>query len=1155
MLRVFFTVALLLFGWAASSSSAVHAANAAAAPTTDATRSPSTERASDDELRDRADQILALIDGTLAPDVDARRLLVLELSNSSLVGRSGERLAALLRGLDEPPVSQESREADLDPASALEAAYLAFLRLPAKRRQELLDAHAERRAATLASDAARELFEQRLAATTADADRLEAFLEGSLDVGVDPRGLIEIDLADAKELGLSRARRETWLSSADSPRAEGETPDPSVETTDAEGDELAEELAAAETRLDALRRRYVRLSPEARASLFEAHRRRIAAAESNPQTESVPEARASLDEEDARSISEAEDAATKAAAERELALETARQAKTEAKRIVAEERARLLGIKEAQARYEASLSRSRVERSTSHEKALEWSRRVGELRSSLMFEREKAALADPMYQEIRSDLAAVRTRLREQLRRMRSAGDDLPLVGEGLDRDLSPDIDRGSIDELRTELVANEAQLRERAQSVDWEVAKAIRDDVVLLNRTRLALLELASPTLRASVTGFGAAGVDQVERELEQISVELGFHALKLLRYRDDLAGRLRGATIPLVFGVAQLVFVVVVFLWWRRLAPDLLSRMHAAARDGRPATRLSSSSATLLWYVQRIRRPLELLLVLWVVFGLIGDLEDFPELVLVWRVALWVLVGTSVILFVDALAARETLFTGHTTDTSKLRIHSLRIVGLNVIAVGMILSLTSAMVGKGAIYSWVLSTCWVLSLPVALYLVHRWRPIIFERLDSRAERDVVTRWVVSKRTGAVSFAAGAAGAAVLLVSGLAAWTMRQLSRLEATRRLLAYLFRREVAKQAAATELDQRFAPVPREVHRELDPEQDLPEPLDVIATAQLQSVAGLAVSTRATLSALIGERGSGKSTFLRRLALQLGSDRVRVVQCTEEGFDALRGELAKLTGDATLRGPALHEGLRGLGLAVIAIDDLQRLVIPAVNGLAALDEFTTFAREVGGELSWVVTIGSASWHYVRRARGDRVFFEQVVRLPRWSEEDLGKLIRSRCRLAGVDPSFEGLVVPRQTDTPLPFEGNRTENGYYRLLWDFSKGNPAVALHAFRESLFMTSAGETVVRLFKQPSSEEIEDLPLSVLFILRTIAQLELALPVHLQSATQLPPVDVDDALRFCLSRGYIEPFHGGVRLAWPWYRTITTVLVRQHLLPSL
>ena len=82
-----------------------------------------------------------------------------------------------------------------------------------------------------------------------------------------------------------------------------------------------------------------------------------------------------------------------------------------------------------------------------------------------------------------------------------------------------------------------------------------------------------------------------------------------------------------------------------------------------------------------------------------------------------------------------------------------------------------------------------------------------------------------------------------------------------------------------------------------------------------------------------------------------------------------------------------------------------------------------------------------------------------------------------------------------------------------------------------------------------------EEIEELSLSQLFILRTVVQLELALLPEIERATQLPFKEVEDAMRFCSSRGYVEPFQGGYRMTWPWYRTITTVLQRQHLLSSL
>jgi hypothetical protein len=1206
----------------------------------------------------RAEQVVALLARELDPEVDAQALFVIDLSDPTWAGKQGLRFIELLRGLDAPEPEPEAAPkpsrrrrkpkvepapepepqtevgpdlTGLAPAAALEAAYLAFLRLPAAQRAERLATHAQRRADAVDKREAKARAKVQLERTQRLADQLEAYLDRKLDISVEPESLLTVDLIDTADVGLSSARRAAWLA-APGPAASDPTPDrPKPDegdkdpgatgdggTRDGDGaapkkddgaapkkgdapdgaatkhepgdgepakdaapadapptgssadevpakavdaEAVPEALVAAQARLDGLRLRYVKLSDADKAKLRTEHDQRVeaaalAAATPEPEVEVAPEELQTADElKTARDISDAELEAETAAADRERALTVARLAKTEAKRILAEEEARLLGIKGAQALYQAEINRRKAELTQNHDKALEWRRRVAALQDSPKFEKEKALEADPMYDEIRADLTVTRDRLREELERIRNAGADIPTVGEGLDRDLSADIDRGQVTVLRTQLTAHEEALVQLEQEVGWELAQGLRDDVVLLNRTRLLLLERASPGLRSSVTGFGAAGVDQVKREWDQISVELSFHALKIPRYGDALSTRLSGSTIPLLVGGVQVIVVVLAFLWWRRSSPVLLARLETYLRDHRPPSRAYSIGASTLWYLQRFRKPLETLLALWVLVGLVSGLEDLPEINLLWIVALWVLLGLAVILFVDALAAHGTLYSASQRDTSVLRIHSLRVIGLNVIAVGLILSLTSAMVGKGAIYSWCISTCWFLSLPVALYLVYRWQPVIFERIEQRPQQSPFTTWVTSKKSGVVSFPAAAAGAGYLLAVGLGSWTMRQLSGLETTRRLLAYLFRREVAKQAAAAGPEIELNPCSREIYDAFDPEVVPAELLDRVAGKELERVVALAEEPQPTLSAITGERGAGKSTLLARVIEQVGKEKVRVIGCPEAGFDALLAQIAGLTDRPQARGAELYEALRALGPVLIAIDNLQRLVVPAVNGLRGLDDFTMFARAVGGEVSWVVTIGSASWHYIRRARGDRVFFEQVIAIPRWSEEEIGDLIQVQCAAAKVSPSFDGLVVPRQADAQPDEQRNRSEAGYYRLLWDYSNGNPAVALHAFRESLFVTPKGKTIVRLFKQPAASAVEDLPLSILFVLRAIVQLELAIPEEVEAATRLPRTDVEDALRFCLSRHYIEPFEVGVRVTWPWYRTITTVLQRQHLLAPL
>lgn len=1135
---------------AAAPDAATPASLAEATPVAEATPASPT---ADETLRERAVDIRALADGELDVQVEAEELFTLDLTDPRWGAGTGQRFDAALERARAPEPARKRRRSprravleDLSPDAALELALREFLSLPPEVRTARFESHAARRAEAkirAKEDAAEEL------ATQTHADQLRDYLTGTLELAVDPAPLLRFDLLDAS----------------------GEPLDPKVRIARAD--------------LDLQRRRFLALSAPEQDSLAQTHAARIAeakaAVEAEAEAQRAAEAAAAAAQSPAEpaedpteieealaekeraaqarkaaseSLTDAEAEAASKAAAREEALEAARKADTQAKRVIAQERARLLGIQEDQANFEAALARRRVERAEDHDRVLDWNLRLTTLAESPKFESEVAAEADPMYKAIREDLGVLRTRLSGDLERLEDKEDRIPGVGMPLDSNLPADTDRGDVSELRAEVAKKEQQLSSLADEIGWELASQTRDDLVALNNTRLRLLDLASPGLRRAVTSFGSEGVDQAKREFKQMSLESAFFLQSLPRHRARFFDELVNSTVQVALAVLKLAALIAAFVWWRRKGTEILEKLETGLRERRPLTPVVRFAISSVWYLRRIRRPLVVLAVIWGLLYVIEDVAGIPSLNLVWIAAKWVLLGLAAVLLVDALAARERLYSASTRDNSALRIHSLRVVGANIIAVGMVLALTAAMVGRGALYSWVLSTCWILSFPVAIYLVHRWKPIIFELVGERAEQTGFTRWVTGQRSGLSSFPAAAAGATYLLAMGSGAWIMRQLSGLEVTRRLLAYLFRRELAKQAAATEADERYRPIEKKVRPHFDPEI-VPEPLLAnVGGAELERVTEQLRSGRRTLTAIVGEKGAGKSVFIRRLQESAEGIDVHCISCPEEGAGALLAEFAKIAGKPTATGEDLIQSMRSLGRCVVVVDDLQRLVVPAVNGLRGLDTFTDFSRAVGGGISWVVTIGSAAWQYIRRARGDRVSFEQIIQLPGWSEDTLGELIKGQCEKAEIDPSFEGLVVPRQSE-PLPDQGDRTEASYYRLLWDFSKGNPAVALHAFRESLFRDEDGGVVVRLFKEPPPEEIEALSLSQLFVLRTVVQLELALLPEIERATQLSYKEVEDAMRFCSSRGYVEPFQGGYRMTWPWYRTITTVLQRQHLLSSL
>ena len=143
--------------------------------------------------------------------------------------------------------------------------------------------------------------------------------------------------------------------------------------------------------------------------------------------------------------------------------------------------------------------------------------------------------------------------------------------------------------------------------------------------------------------------------------------------------------------------------------------------------------------------------------------------------------------------------------------------------------------------------------------------------------------------------------------------------------------------------------------------------------------------------------------------------------------------------------------------------------------------------------------------------------------------------------------------MVLPRQIDMQDETEEESASRGYARILWEYAKGNPGVALYLWSQSLFKDEQGKTVVRLFDIPSLSGLESMSVTLLLVLRAILQLELAHKDEIARATNLSSEEAVDALRLLMSKCYVERAEGNLyTISWPWYRAITTVLNRQHLL---
>lgn len=954
--------------------------------------------------------------------------------------------------------------------------------------------------------------------------QLRALLTDSLDVSVEPSSLFEVSLDDDAAVQIEAMRIRALLRAADEaarpvepPPTRGRRP---VEPPPPEPDSLRVDLASVDVarweqrlELDRARLAFYDLEAGQRAALLEAHAARQAAAQPRETDE--------------------ERRAREAAAERERALEAARVARSEAERLVSEELARLIALENRVHASRAELRDERAELGLRRDRVLGWQRRVRDSKAA------GAAESDATYDAIRRALHTSRDELATALDRVSDDTSGVPRLGADPLVDLPPGVSADAVRERRAAIGRAIVEARADERALREERAAELLGEIDTLNRERLGLLPHLSSSKRDAITGFTAAGWDQARSEARHLSLILRYHR----RVASNLVAMVRsggGAEVSpwSTAGVlVPLLLVAMVFAWGRRRTQELLrwseERLVEADRAERRAT--PSVGLVVVRVVDKIHRPLE-----WIVFSLAifwmlpSDVRDLLEVELVASAVSWVLAGALVIDTINAVAAGHDGTTGDTSETGRLRLRSLRLVGRTVVAFALILVLSARLVGEGTIYNWVFSTCWFAAIPVFLLLVRWWRGTVFERLDRLRKKSPLQTWILANRSGWKSFGAAMAGAVQLFAAGTIKLARSWLSRFDLARRVHAYLYKREIDRlgddgaHAALGSISARALEA-------LDPERRADRWLSCPADGLRASLLDRARDRRGGVIAVVAPRGMGKSTLLRELAEAM----------SDHAFITCRASTRLLDVASAVEGDP----------SIVLVDDAHTLLEPRIGGFVRFDEVVGFARSRGERSTWVVAVDASVWPLLKRARDARPLFDETHILAPWSEEELMALIDHRSEAAELAPSYEGLLdklPPGADEIDRQDALHATRTGYERMVWDHVGGNPGLAMEVWRVSLGRDEAGVVHVRPLRLPDAAKLERLSDSSLFVLRAVLQLAPASAESVAQATRLRTDEVVQELRFGRAQGFYEGESGEVRISWRWLRAAPRLLERRHLL---
>ncbi|EKO3494092.1 ATP-binding protein [Vibrio fluvialis] len=705
-----------------------------------------------------------------------------------------------------------------------------------------------------------------------------------------------------------------------------------------------------------------------------------------------------------------------------------------------------------------------------------------------------------------------------------------------------------TVDQFQTYL----GNYRHQSDELNWFNLQQTYLSLASLSRSKQHLLSLTDGFTHDQYTGFGPDGVKQFQVEWKQMQLNLEYLMLFQIRSFESMLGDLLISPVPFIWSICKVLLIYFVLIGWLRNSKHLIDLFWQSYLKDKQSPSLL---ARVIWYISSANKAIAWLIAITLSLQVLSAIKSLQHLVYL-EIFIWWIWGGAIAV---SLILEFTYRSSHTSNKAliALRLSTIRRIVWTVIITGVVLQLSMRTLGKGTIYTWILTTMYLWFLLMIISVLSLWRERIFAVVEKTPDKPLWVMWAMGKKnTLLLRIPATLVAMVWLTLNGIERRLIAALSNYTFFSQALAYLFRIEAAKQTTNIAADQNYV----RVRGDETFEYILPGSFDSVlvdyASEEMKLLSRYLLTDSPAICVVTGERGVGTTTLLYKILNKVKNAEPLYLSCPYSGYNELLSLLALSLGldeDAT-EVQILAYLRKSEQTYLIAVDNAQRLVKPMVGGLSSLMRLTNLLRRSKKNHRVVMALEKSSWRFVDRARGERLLFDWVTVLPRWSEKQLAELLDSRINPDVEHPvSFDGLVVPKQWGQEESSDEERAKQGFYRILWHYSDGNPTVALRFFRRSLNRNKeTQQVVVRLFHTPESQELEKMPKPMLAVLRSIVQLEIASPEELSECTQLTVPEVIGIMRYFESRGYIEWAEDKTRVSDHWYRTITNVLDRQHLL---
>lgn len=250
-----------------------------------------------------------------------------------------------------------------------------------------------------------------------------------------------------------------------------------------------------------------------------------------------------------------------------------------------------------------------------------------------------------------------------------------------------------------------------------------------------------------------------------------------------------------------------------------------------------------------------------------------------------------------------------------------------------------------------------------------------------------------------------------------------------------------------------------------------------------------------------AVVGEKGSGKSTLINLLKSEIFKDNDQIDIEVNQSIWKIEQILSLLGNSFDVndvnRPETIINALNAREERIIVnLEGLQKLYLRNINGFEALDALLLIISETKEKVFWVCSCSSYAWHFLNKVEGIETHFTHTFLTDTLKEADICKVIMNRHNKSVFRLRFEPDEATRKSRNYKKRLNNPKElqeylrNIYFEKLAEITEGNATVASILWLRSIKKIERRTFIIVPIQPVNIESLEILKPDTLFTLAAI-----------------------------------------------------------------